>query len=44
MCISSQKMFRFYLKECSLHKLVVSFNFGFTHQFNLTNQLTLDYN
>ncbi len=43
--IDDHKVFRFYLKECSLHiQLIVSFNFGLDHHFNCPNQLTFDYN
>ncbi len=43
--IGYQKVFRFYLKEWSLHKqLFISFNFDLVHQFNCPNQLTFDYN
>ncbi len=44
-CIGDQKVFRLYLKECSLHiQLIVSFNLGLDHQFNCPNQLSFDYN
>ncbi len=41
MSIVDGKVFRFYLKECSLHihvQLIVSFNFGFDHGFNCPNE------